>query len=96
MRICFGSVQPMIIISNQVEKKNNCARIDSPSPVSYYLFNMEDVKSMLFQELGLPADIQKYAVSYCIKIQKNYQYLENNKLIHFGMYEEKYSIKRGK
>ena len=69
MRICFGSVQPMIIISNQVEKKNNCAQIDSPSPVLYYLFNMEDVKSMLFQELGLPADIQKYAVSYCIKIK---------------------------
>ena len=57
---------------------------------------MEDVKSMLFQELGLPADIQKYAVSCCIKIEKDYQYLENNKLIHFGMYEEKYSIIRGK
>ena len=57
---------------------------------------MEDVKSMLFQELGLPADIQKYAVSYCYKVEEIYRYLENNKLIHFGMYEEKYSIIRGK
>ena len=90
MRICFGSVQPMIIISNQDETKNNCARKDSP--VLYYLFNMEDVKSMLFQELGLPADIQKYAVSYCYKVEEIYRYLEKNKMIHFGIYEEKYSI----